>query len=308
VRRTFLAVSYLLLFVPAAFAAPADEIARDLWPAEFHQLSDIGRGKAIIFTPDLAPPGNRAFYEGLGFEYFESTSWLETYDWIRSLNLDPREVPIRTLILEVHGSNGHGLTLQSGRAPDAARSYSSVGALEEHLDGTGITVAVVGACNAGRLFRPSISLAVNDHLERGVLPATREIVNATGAFVRGTSGVTFLRRRQSQLETTMEGHRREFSPESRAMLRGGGAFAISSLLIQMLLDDESLQMAGEECDERLSFANLPRSTSEALMQRFIALVNGVAGVERRSAPQIAGIAPADSLSDRNPMALHLQRP
>ena len=290
--KLFFAVVYLLLSAPAILASPADEIARQLWPPEFASIEELGRGKAIVFTPDLAPQGNRAFYERLGFEYFESTSWIETYDWIRALNSRPREYPIRTLILEVHGSNGYGLTLQSGRAPGDARSYATVGSLEEHLEDTGITVAVVGACNAGRLFRASISVAIDSHPERGVLPATREIVNASAGFVRGDRGVTVIRRRQSHLDTTMEGDRREFKRQARELLGGTSRFAISSLFIQMLLDDDSLQMAGEECDPQLSFAKLPRETSESLMQRFIALLNGVADFEiRQHATLIAANAP-----------------
>ena len=61
-RKLFFAVVYLLLLVPAMLASPADEIARELWPSAFGSLDEIGRGKAVIFTPDLAPSGNRAFY------------------------------------------------------------------------------------------------------------------------------------------------------------------------------------------------------------------------------------------------------
>jgi hypothetical protein len=32
-----------------------------------NRLRDIGHAKAVIFSPDFAAPGNRLFYESLGF-------------------------------------------------------------------------------------------------------------------------------------------------------------------------------------------------------------------------------------------------
>jgi hypothetical protein len=281
VRNVLLAVCCLLFVVaPASSLTPADEVARDLWPAEFRQLADFGRGKAIVFTPDLAPSGNREFYERLGFAYLESTSWRQVFAWLREMNRNPDSPQVNTLVLEVHGSNGHGLTLQSGRRAGDERSYASIGALEEQLSGTGIGITVVGTCNAGRLFRPSIARMVDRNRGRDVLPATREIVDASPEFVRGRSGMVFIRRQQSHLEPTIETSYRELNGAARTLLpRLHGEFAVSALVIQLLLDDPELRMAGEEWVEQVSLASLPDEKSQTLMDAFVNLVNRVAAEE-----------------------------
>src|SRR5262249_17688441 len=52
-------------------------LAPAVWPqdVQYYSLSDIGRGKAIVFSPDFSAPGNRKFYQGLGFTYFEEADW-----------------------------------------------------------------------------------------------------------------------------------------------------------------------------------------------------------------------------------------
>src|SRR6266571_6819369 len=49
----------------------------DAWPAniQIERLSDIGKHKAVIFSPDFAQPGNREFYEKLGFFYIQNANW-----------------------------------------------------------------------------------------------------------------------------------------------------------------------------------------------------------------------------------------
>jgi hypothetical protein len=112
-----------------AKADPAPFQLYAAWPArgEINRLSDIGRGKAVIFSPDFSAPGNREFYSRLGFAYFEAPGWEEILDQIQEHNRTNTGDKIQAVILETHGTNGHGLKLQTGDAPRAKRSYISVG-------------------------------------------------------------------------------------------------------------------------------------------------------------------------------------
>src|SRR5512134_2520137 len=85
---------------------------------------ESGRGVAIVFSPDLSVPGNCDFYSALGFACFEDTDWTRVLAAIR----DHGEM--RVVVLETHGTNGHGLKLQRSKDPQAERSYVSVAALQ----------------------------------------------------------------------------------------------------------------------------------------------------------------------------------
>jgi hypothetical protein len=93
----------------------------------------------------------------------------------------------------------------------------------------------------------------------------------------------FLRRSESHLETTIEAERRELNSTARRLLGRSGGFVISSLVIQMLLDDPALDMAGADAVERVSSRNLPRAKSENLIQGFIDLIEDVAARESAGA-------------------------
>src|SRR5438128_1759270 len=55
-------------------------------PTAALRLEELGRHKALIFSPDIAAKGNRAFYELLGFQYYETPSWEELIAGVRDYN------------------------------------------------------------------------------------------------------------------------------------------------------------------------------------------------------------------------------
>jgi hypothetical protein len=138
----------IVLFGSMAFAQepasrPVSERIPQAWQASVQprRLSDIGRGKAVIFSPDFSEPGNRKFYERLGFLYIEDASWQKALNKVIARNYWHPENRIETLILETHGTNGNGLKLQAGSLRSAARSYVSVAAVQEKLEGMGVRLA-----------------------------------------------------------------------------------------------------------------------------------------------------------------------
>jgi hypothetical protein len=114
-----------------------------------NELTELGKGQGIVFSPDLAARGNRRFYERLGFAYWEGADWAEVLASIRQHNQAHPDRQVRQIFLETHGSNGHGLKLQQSLNPAAARSYISLGALQEQLAQTGVQRLVLTACNTG---------------------------------------------------------------------------------------------------------------------------------------------------------------
>src|SRR5205085_8740518 len=128
---------------------PTADGVLQVWPPghEMQRLDDIGRGKGIVFSPDFSAPGNREFYEKLGFAYFEDARWLNIIEQIRRHN-DSSANKIETLIIESHGTNGNGLKLQQSERPRALRSYISVGALQEQLEPLGVRLCILAACNS----------------------------------------------------------------------------------------------------------------------------------------------------------------
>jgi hypothetical protein len=266
----------------------------EVWPrgARFERLAEIGRGKGIVFSPDFSVPENRRFYERLGFAYFEGADWRDVLARVRAYNRTHPERPIETLILEAHGTNGHGLKLQAGGAPKAPRSYVSVGGLQQQLAGAGVRLSVIAACNSGRLFRPEIYYTLDTHPGDPLfLPATRGVVNAAPGF--RASDMRVLYPAASHLEAANEGYVREFAPRTIALLGGGpsaekairpaGAtdarFVVSDALIGMLLNDPGLKLTAEGYVTEKSAGAFAAAESESLMQRFIALVNEVAARE-----------------------------
>src|SRR5438045_3050963 len=220
IRRAFPVIRRLavLTLVLAASAAMADEatsvlVARAMPYDPYARLSEIGHGVGIVFTPDLSVPGNCRFYASLGFACFEDADWTNVLDDIRLHNIFHPENRIRTLILETHGTNGNGLKVQRSYAPNADRSYISVGALQERLEPDGIRYIIISACNSGRLLRPSIYRALDPNPgDKLFLPATCGIVGASNSFDGSRSRVTIITPASSHIETSLAGKVRELAP------------------------------------------------------------------------------------------------
>jgi hypothetical protein len=261
----------------------------EAWPAnvQIERLSDIGRHKAVIFSPDFAQPGNREFYEKLGFLYIQDASWLKALNQIVARNYWHPEDRIDTIIIETHGTNGNGLKLQTGPTLRAARSYISVGALQEKLEGLGVHLCVIGACNSGRLFRPEIYKTLDPHPGDPLfLPATLGIINASREFDPGKSKMVVVRRAESEIETTSDGDTSELSPIARSVLGlrprapSGVArsvhFAVSNLLIQLLTHDPRLELTSNGFANEKSRNDLTEDESDELFQRLVAYIDDVA--------------------------------
>jgi len=265
----------------------------EVWPrTPIARLSDIGRGKAVVFSPDFAESGNRDFYERLGFLYVEEASWQKALNQIIAQNYWHPETRVETIFLESHGTNGHGLKLQAGGTSSARRSYISVGALQEKLEGLGVRLCVIGACNAGRLFRPEIYKTLNPRPGDPLfMPATLGIVNASAKFDPTSSKIIVVRRAESEIETTSDGYTSELSPVARMILgydkpvrnpkSANLHFVVSNLLIQMLIHDARLKLTASGHTNAKSRLDLSDVESEVLFERFLSYINEVAEREYR---------------------------
>jgi hypothetical protein len=291
----------LLLVVATTLSASdrPDRVSLSLltrtWPAApFAGLSDIGAGMGIVFSPDLSVKDNCRFYETLGFACYDSPDWLEVLSEIHQHNTSNPGRRIRTLILETHGTNGHGLKLQTGKNPDDARSYISVGALQEMLDPVGVRYVVISACNSGRLLRPEIYRKLNrEPGDKLFLPATRGIIDATDDFDPKRTHVQIITPAKSNIETTLVGGIRELAPATRKAVTAAAKqravtlpkqFAISEMLIQMLLRDPALRLrlGGDEFVEELSKEQTSPEASETLFKQFVAHLDFVAARDAKS--------------------------
>jgi hypothetical protein len=262
-----------LLLSPAPLAAEWPEAAR---------LDRIGAGAAIVFTPDLALPGNRAFYERLGFLYIETSDWRRAIGAIAEHNAREPESPIQSVILETHGTNGHGLKLQASKKARAERSYISAGALEEHLAAAGASSAFISACNAGRLFRPRIYRALDRNPGDPLfLPPTLGVIDASPAFDPDASAVRLFRREESHLETLMHASSAELGPRSReAIEKNDGAvpFVISTMFVQLVSRDPRLHLTSEGWVARRSRIDIHPDDAEMLFRGFVRWLEAVATV------------------------------
>ena len=279
--------------IPAQTAIPNAGAIPEAWPVNvpIERVSDVGRHKAVIFSPDFAESGNRELYEGLGFLYIEDASWRNALNQIVARNYWHPEVRIETIILETHGTNGNGLKLQAGPSPRANRSYISIAALQEQLEGIGVRLCVIGACNSGRLFRPEIYKTLNPQPhDRLFLPPTLGIINASKDYDPARSKMIVVRRAESEIETTSDGNTSELSPLTRILLRleqpNGRVraarplhFVVSNLLIQMLIHDPRLQLTASGYANEKSKNDLSEVESDALFQRFLAYLDGIAARE-----------------------------
>lgn len=264
------------------------------WPAAPHAaLTDLGAGVGIVFSPDLSVAGNCRFYEALGFTCFDSADWLDVLGRIHAHNMDNPGRRIRTLILETHGTNGHGLKLQKGKEAGDDRSYISVGALQEMLDPVGVRFVIISACNSGRLLRPEIYRRLNrDPGDKLFLPASLGIIDASGEFDPRRTNVQIITPETSHIETTLVGGLRELAPSTRDALAAAAKsrelklpkqFAISEMLIQMLLRHEKLRLRAAVAHvEELSKEQTPAEESEKLFEAFVAHLNVLAARDAKS--------------------------
>lgn len=264
----------------------ADDLLEQAWPETSTCLEETGSGVAIVFSPDLSVEGNCRFYQSLGFACFESADWLRIVADIETFNHGHQENRIRTVLLETHGTNGHGLKVQEGKGAADTRSYVSVAALEELLGPAGVENIVISACNSGRLLRPQIYRRLNRNSgDKLFLPASHGIVDASRSFDPKQSCVTVLTPAESQIETMLIGSLRELTPATREILEAAAIrrgielprrFAISEMLIHMLLRDPRLELRTGAHVEELSRAQSSPEASEELFRAFVAHLDRLA--------------------------------
>lgn len=282
-----------LLYVTLGFALAfpiwaldTTELISDAWPHDTStQLSQIGHGVGVIFSPDLSVEGNCRFYETLGFACFQSADWTRVLDDIRTYNIFHPENRIRTLVLETHGTNGNGLKLQGSYDPKADRSYISVGALQEHLDPDGLRYIIISACNSRRLLRPEIYLALDpNNGDKLFLPPTRGILDADADYDVSRSKIVVATPSSSHIETTLVGNVREFAPVTRRVIAYAAklngvkpptTFAISDIMMEMLVHDPRLELQTGESVDELSEKIRTQSEDEKLYKSFLAYVNSI---------------------------------
>jgi hypothetical protein len=292
----------LFLTVTLALTAGAAESSSKLltraWPGgSISNLEDLGTGIGIVFTPDLSVKNNCRFYEALGFACFESADWLQVLSDIHAYNLEHPGRRVRTLILETHGTNGHGLKVQAGKKPDDDRSYVSVAALQEILEPVGVRYIILSACNSGRLLRPEIYRKLNRQPgDKLFLTPTRGIIDATDDFDPKRTTVTVITPGTSQIETTLVGSLRELAPSTRKAIEEAAKkhhvtlprqFAISEMLIRMLVRDPKLVLRTGESVEELSKVQTSVDDSEKLFKSFVSHLDFVAARESRSPAAVA---------------------
>jgi hypothetical protein len=304
-RKTFVIASLLfaLAGISQAIETPTGALIENAWPRDpSGRLSELGHGVGIVFSPDLSVPGNCRFYTALGFACFQDADWTRVLDDIRTYNIFHPENRVRTLILETHGTNGNGLKLQRSYNPKADRSYISVGALQEHLEPDGIRTIIVSACNSGRLLRPAIVRSLDPHPnDKLFLPATCGIVNASGDYDLSRSNIVVATPASSHIETTLAGTVRELAPVTRRVLELSAKahnvtlpkeFAVSDILMQIVLRDPRLQLATGAYVDELSKVIQPESMSEGLFHAFVSYLNSVAAREAPYLPPAPKVAKA----------------
>jgi len=268
------------------------------WPAApYADLANIGAGVGIIFSPDLSVPGNCRFYEALGFQCFDSPDWLKVLAEIHEHNTNFPGRRIRTLILETHGTNGHGLKLQEGKKATDDRSYISVGALQEWLEPVGVRYIILSACNSGRLLRPEIYLKLNRNPGDPLfLPASFGIIDATDDFDPARAKSVVITPVASHIENTLVGSVKELAAPTRRLLKEAAAlrsvklpaqFAVSEMLIAMMTRDPELKLRSGDWVEEKSDVQTSVEVSEHFFQEFVDHLNTIAardaGVQSASA-------------------------
>ncbi len=285
-RRVLLLAS-LFVALGSQAITPTEYLLAKAWPFDAAaKVNDIGRGVAVVFSPDLSVPGNCRFYQSLGFACYEETDWDVVLGGIRTYNILYPERAIRTVVLETHGTNGNGLKLQESYEPEADRSYISVGALQERLEPDGVRYIIISACNSRRLLRPAIYNKLDPfNGDKLFLPATLGIINASPSFDPSRSRIVVATPSASHIESTLAASVRELSPTARRALTVSARalsiepprdFAVSELFMQMMLRSSSLQLVTGESVDDLSRDMAPEATGEALLRAFIKRINQLA--------------------------------
>ncbi|HEX8412066.1 MAG TPA: hypothetical protein VF883_24665 [Thermoanaerobaculia bacterium] len=283
----------VLLLSATASAEQTEVLLAKAWPgAPVASLEGIGNGVGIVFSPDLSVPGNCRFYTALGFACFDSADWLQILSDIHAHNISKPRQKIKTLILETHGTNGNGLKVQTGKKETDDRSYISVGALQEWLEPVGLKHIIISACNSGRLMRPEIYLKLDRNTgDKLFLPATRGIIDATDSFDPKRNPITVITPGASHIETTLVGSLRELAPSTReALERAAKArdvklpaqFAVSEMLIKMLLRDPQLELRTGAWVDEVSKVQTSAAASERIFTAFVAHLNFLAAKDSRT--------------------------
>lgn len=301
IRRALLPLVFFLFTLPAfALDQSSLTLLNHAWPdAPPRKMTDIGRGVGVVFSPDLSVPGNCRFFESLGFACFQDPDWHKILQQIHTHQaLDP-EHRISTLVLETHGTNGNGLKVQNSYDPNADRSYISVGALQELLEPEGIYYVIISACNSGRLLRPNIYKTLDPNCgDKLFLPPNDGIINASEVFDPTQSPVMVITPVESHIETTVVGNVKELSPAAKRDVIASahalgitppGDFAISDMMMDMLVRDPKLQLAANHETDELSKQIQDEEASERNFRRFKGFLNTVAAREH---PAVAHHKPA----------------
>jgi hypothetical protein len=267
----------------------------------WRMLEEIGKGTAVVFSPDLARPANAKFYRGLGFFYIETADWLEAIEQILAYNQEGAGQPIQTVIMETHGNQGHGLKLQTGKDPGENRSYISLGAIQELLAGSGVRHCILTACNSGRLLRPSIYYKLD---QTELLPASYGVINASPGYDAKTSDVRLLRRRESKLEmvntvlvSELPGSVRDYLGLNDLQIH----FVLSDLFMQYVLRDPRMHLTDIGYTNRFSKDAPTPNQSENLISKFLSVLDQVAAnQDSNSIDRTAEEELRDSLSPAAP--------
>ena len=287
IRILFLFSTLFLLAISALALDSGPRLLDHAWPAvPVHNVSAIGSGIGVVFSPDLSVADNCHFYESLGFACFQGADWEKILDDVHRHNVLYPERRVFTLVLETHGTNGNGLKLQTSYDPDAGRSYISAGALQQRLEPEGIYYVIISACNSGRLLRPAIYNQLDpNNGDKLFLPATNGIVNASPDFVASRSAVTIITPQSSHIETTLVGKLPELSISARRAITESARnlgitppkeFAVSDMMVAMLTRDPQLQLTAGTYVDQLNREMSSVDRSEQLFRKFVRFVNGVA--------------------------------
>ena len=276
VRATTLA---FLLCLTAVTAVAEETLLEQAWPRHPQTaLQEIGAGVAVVFSPDLSVPGTCDVYAALGFACFQEADWGAVIDGIAVRG------DVRTVVLETHGTNGHGLRLQRSKDPRAARSYISIGGLRERLALLGVRYVVLGACNSARLLRPEIHHHLNPRPgDKLFLPPTLGIYGASPDYDEAANPVEILTLASSQVEMTIVAGVEELAPRTREAIELATGrpsselrFVVSDLMMSMLVRQPAPRLVPGEPTRRLSRKRSTPRESERLFAQMVSTLEAAA--------------------------------